>query len=235
MEQLLQELRVAIPAAFESDEYRSRKGAIEDALKQRQEQALEGIQRAAGERGVALLRTPAGLTFAPMRDGQAIEPDAFQALPEDEREQFQKDIETLQGDLQTARHQMPAMVKESRQRLRDLNRQITGFAADHLIDELRRSYDGLDNVLAYFDAVRNDVVENAEIFLPADESGPSTATATPGSTPSWSWGRARSSRGWRSGPSTAPPRSRRRGPTNRSRFPCGRRSARNCSSADDGA
>lgn len=38
----------------------------------------------ARERGVALLRTHAGLGFAAMHDGEVIEPEAFESLPEAE-------------------------------------------------------------------------------------------------------------------------------------------------------
>ncbi len=34
MERLVRDLRAAVPAAFESDEYRTRKGAIEDLIEE---------------------------------------------------------------------------------------------------------------------------------------------------------------------------------------------------------
>ena len=181
MERMVQDLRAAIPAAFESDEYRSRKGAIEEDAKHQHEQALEGIQRDAETNDIALIRTPAGLGFAPKRDGEVIDPEAFQALAEEERNRIQKSIELLQEELQTALRGLPALVKESRRRVSDLNREITGFAAGHLIDELRTEYQGLDEVIAYLDAMRADIIENAEIFLPAEESV--AAVAVPGQPP----------------------------------------------------
>lgn len=180
MEQLLQDLRAAIPAAFESDDYRSRKGAIEDKYRQQHEHALEAINRDARGRNITLIRTPDGIGFAPMAGDQVIEPEAFQALPEADRERIQKDIEELQETLQEALRQLPALVKESRLRVGDLNREITRFATGHLIDELQREFDGLDDVRAYLDAVRKDVIENAAIFLPHEEGGPATAMMAPG-------------------------------------------------------
>ncbi len=183
MEQLLQDLRAAIPAAFESDDYRSRKSAIEDKFKQQHEHALEGVQRDARERNIALIRTPDGLGFGPLQGDQVIEPEAFQALPKAERERIQKDIESLQEELQEALRLLPTLVKESRQRVGELNREITRFATGHLIDELQREFNGLDDVRAYLDAVRKDVVENAAIFLPHEEAGPVAAVMAPGQAP----------------------------------------------------
>ena len=68
-ERLVEELRTAIPATFESEHYRRRRQDIEEAFRERQEKALADIQRQAQDRGLALMRTPMGLAFAPMRGG----------------------------------------------------------------------------------------------------------------------------------------------------------------------
>ncbi len=172
MQRLVQELRAAIPAAFETDEYRARKGAIEEEFKQRHEQTLEEIQQRAQARGVALIRTPAGVGFAPMREGEVISPDAFQALAEEERHRIEHEVESLQAELQVVLRELPTLVRESRRRLREFNREVTGFAVEHLIDELRKTHAGLDNVLAYFDAVQNDIIENFDAFVRSDEGAP---------------------------------------------------------------
>ncbi len=61
MEHLVQDLRAAIAAAFHSDEYRGRRESIENEVKHDHETALEAIRNRADERGIALVRTPAGL------------------------------------------------------------------------------------------------------------------------------------------------------------------------------
>lgn len=63
---------------------------------------ISTIQQEARGRGVALLRTPAGLGFAAMKDGEVIEPEGFEALPEAERARIQKTIGSLQESLKAA-------------------------------------------------------------------------------------------------------------------------------------
>ena len=48
MDQLVEELRSAIPAAFEGDEYRARRQVGEEEMKERHETAFGGLQRRAG-------------------------------------------------------------------------------------------------------------------------------------------------------------------------------------------
>ncbi len=175
MAQLLQNLHAAIPAAFKSDEYRDQRNAIETQVKQRHEQVIADIQHEARERGVALLRSPAGLGFAAMKDGEVIEPGALESLPEEERTRIQETIASLQGSLQTALRELSGLVGDGRQQVRDLNRDVTRFATGHLIDALRESYEGVTDVIDYLDAVSRDVVENDETFAPSDVIMPSAA------------------------------------------------------------
>ena len=61
MNTLIDELRVALRAVFEGDEYRTRRQMIEGTFRQQQETSLEAIQEQARAKNIALMRTPAGL------------------------------------------------------------------------------------------------------------------------------------------------------------------------------
>ena len=80
IEQLIDELRHAIPAAFESEEYRNRKNVIQEQFKERQEERFNALQARARERDVALIRTPMGLALAPIQDGEVLRPKEFEQL-----------------------------------------------------------------------------------------------------------------------------------------------------------
>jgi len=172
MAQLVDELKLAIPAAFESDEHRNRKSAIQEQFKERQEEAFGTLQTRAKEHDIALIRTPVGLALAPIRDGEVLNPKEFEALPEDEKQHRRTVSEELQRELETLLHQIPGWEREQRQELRDLDRETTMFAVGHLIDELKRNWQDEPAVIAHLDAVSNDVIDNAEAFLPQEAEGP---------------------------------------------------------------
>jgi len=97
------ELRAAIPAAFESEEYRNRRQAIESALKERRDAALLDFERRAAGRGVALLRTPVGVGFGGVARRQVLDRDEAAKLPADERERPAKATAELEDELGRAR------------------------------------------------------------------------------------------------------------------------------------
>ncbi len=169
MEQLVEELRTAIPAAFESDDYRTRRQEAEEEFKERQEKAFTELQEQAREKNVALIRTPVGLAFAPLKDGEVISPDDFQKLPEETRKQFEQDINELQERLQSIIFQVRQWEREARKKVKELDRQVAMFAVGHQIDELREKYASLPEVVEYLDAVQKDVIENVDEFRKPEE------------------------------------------------------------------
>ncbi len=165
MKRLVEELRAALPAAFERDEYRSRREVIDQRFKQRNDEAFGALQKRAQQQGIALLRTPVGLALAPVREGKVLEPDAFEALPVSEREAVQREIETVQSELEAIMRQVPQWEREHREAARELARETSGFAIGHLMAEIRAGYADLPEVVSYLDAVEADVKENADDFL----------------------------------------------------------------------
>ena len=170
MEQLVEELLTAIPAAFESEDYRTRRQEAAEELKEQQEHAFGEMQKQAQERGISLIRTPAGLAFAPLREGEVISPDEFQKLPEEERKRFEEDISKLQKQLQETLPQVRQWERQAREKVKELDRQVAMFAVGHLMDELSEKYAELPDVMDYLQAVQQDVVENLGPFREPEET-----------------------------------------------------------------
>jgi hypothetical protein len=118
MERLVEDLRTAIPGAFETEEYRARKHVIEEEFKERQEKAFGAVEQEAQSQGIAMLRTPVGLVFAPVVNGEILPPDKFEALPQAERAQLEEKVVALKERLQQTLHQMPPLEREAREKVR---------------------------------------------------------------------------------------------------------------------
>ncbi|MFQ5984370.1 MAG: AAA family ATPase [Alphaproteobacteria bacterium] len=179
MERLVDDLRGAIPTAFESEEYRTRRQVIEEELKERQEHALAEVEREAKQRGIALIHTPMGFAFAPVREDKVVSPEVFKRFPKPEQEQVEADIQALQKRLQAAMQEAPVWLKTSREKLRELNREAAMSAVGHLIESLREAHEDLPEVVAYLEAVQQDVIDNVDAFL-KPPAGPSADGPTTG-------------------------------------------------------
>jgi lon-related putative ATP-dependent protease len=177
MKRLVDELFDIVPAAFESEEFHNQRRSIESEFQERQEAALVDLREDAQKQDIALIRTPSGLAFAPLRNNEVIKPEDFLALPEDERKRIEGQIEQLQERLQTAIRQLPQWVREGRARVKELQREVAAAAVAPLVQELRDRYAGLPEVLAHLDAAQQDIIERSETFL---DSGDGEGDGQPG-------------------------------------------------------
>jgi lon-related putative ATP-dependent protease len=172
MKKLIDELRIALPAAFERDEYRAHREVVEQQFKGHSEEAFGGLQQRAEAKGITLIRTPMGLALAPQRDGKVMQREDFEVLPEDDRKRIEGDLAAAQTELETIMRQVPQWEREHREALRALNRETTGLAVVTLIGEMREGYADLPDVIEYLDAVEHDIKENVDDFLPQPQQTP---------------------------------------------------------------
>jgi len=170
MLELVEELRSAIPALFESDEYRSRAAQIEAEYTERHEKAFTGLAEEAAAQNIGLLRTPAGFSFAPLKDGEVIAAEDYERLPEEEKQRIRTLIESLQHKLEAIIRNMVDWRRELRNRVKELNREMTLLAVGHLVDELKQRYGGVPRVAEYLDEVQRDVIENVDDFRGAGQA-----------------------------------------------------------------
>ncbi|MCW8973345.1 MAG: AAA family ATPase, partial [Gammaproteobacteria bacterium] len=169
MEQLIEELSTALPATFESEEYRNQIQALEEELKEQQEHAFSELAEAAAKQDIKLFRTPSGFAFAPLRNDEVVNPEEFDKLPKEEQERLEQIVANLQEQLQTIIQHIPLWRKETREKVKKLNREMAMTAVGHLIAELKKRYADLPPVLEYLDTVEQDIVDNVKDFLKLDE------------------------------------------------------------------
>jgi lon-related putative ATP-dependent protease len=170
MERFVEDLRSSLSAAFESDDYRARRQVIEQEAQESQEKSLEKLQQQAQTQNIALIRTPNGLVFAPMHNGEVLSPEEFRNLPQDEREKMEAELESFQKELQKLLLQVPAIQRKIRDHIQELNQEVTRYSVGGLITELKEKFGEIPEVLQYLETVQKDVVENARNFMSDDSS-----------------------------------------------------------------
>ncbi len=122
-----------------------------------------------------LLRTPSGFAFAPMQNGEVIDPEAYNRLPEAEQRAIEERVEKLQEQLDAAIQQMPRWRREMQQQIRALNRDVVMSVVGQLMGELQLKYGELEHVLEYLDLVQTDIVDHADEFGHQEEGIPMLA------------------------------------------------------------
>jgi len=164
MEQLIDDLLIAIPAAFEGDEYRARVEEIKDALNKQEEDIFAQISEKAAKKNIVLMRTPGGYTIGPKRDDKIMSPEEFSKLPEKEQGAIRKQTEEIEVEIQEAVRNIPIWARESRKKVKELNREISQITVDQFIADLQNTYHDIPQVLSFLDAINDDIVNNVDEF-----------------------------------------------------------------------
>ena len=170
MEELIEELSVAIPAAFDGDEYRSRAGEIESHSRQREVNELSQLRDKAGNAHIILVETPTGYAFSPAdENNEIISPEQFNKFDKNKQHEIQNTILELQEDLAKLLKNFPAWRKETKRKLQALNREVAEMAVNHSIDELIEKYAKQESILSYLNDVEKDIIEHVRDFIPHSE------------------------------------------------------------------
>lgn len=167
---LLEELRSVIPIAFESDDYLAQVQALNDHFKTKQDNALDNVKTESNKDNIALIRTPTGFAFAPIKGEGVIKPKEFSALPDAERKRLQTLMDHLQEQLQKVLTQINQWRREVRESLKQLNDELALSVVGHLIDELREVYAEYPAVLTYLEQLQADVVSHVDDFIGDDDA-----------------------------------------------------------------
>ncbi len=179
LDHVIDELLTSVPAVFDSDEYQTRRHALEEDARERQEKAFEALNERARTQHIAFLRTPTGFTFAPLVDGQVMKPEAFSALAEAERKAINLRIETLQKELSALLESVPRWERERRAKVRELDASFASVAVKAAMHEVSEAFADLPDIAAHLDAVTQDMIRRAGLFRAvAAAKGEETAPGT---------------------------------------------------------
>lgn len=165
MEEVVDDLRIALPALFESEDYQARRAAIDQKFQSKQSDAFSSLGDKAAAASMTIVRTPMGFMIAPVRDGKLVPPDEFNTWPEPEQKAAQDTIAALQNDLEQIVRHIPGWEKEHRDEVQTLDRQTSLAAIDQNINEAKKKFSTISRVVAYLESVRTDLIENTAIFL----------------------------------------------------------------------
>jgi lon-related putative ATP-dependent protease len=170
MAQLIDELSIAIPAAFDGDEYRSRAGELESQSRQREISELSKLREDASNAHILLTETATGYAFSPANENnEIISPEQFNKLDKDKQHEIQQTIFDLQERLTKLLKNFPIWRKETKRKLQALNREVAEQAVNHSIDDLIEKYAQQEAILSYLNETQKDIIDHVLDFLPRSE------------------------------------------------------------------
>mgnify|MGYP006280956363 FL=1 len=164
MDRLVEDLKTDVPQAFEGEDYEKERERLEQEFQQRRRELFHELEQEAEKRNFKLAQTPQGVMLAPVVDGEAVRPDQIGDLDTEKRQEIEDAQQELQGKLRDTMRRSQKMQAEAKEKLRDLDRQVVGFAVNHLLDDLKEKYQEFERVIEFLKEVQKDILANVEAF-----------------------------------------------------------------------
>ncbi len=172
LDELVEDLLAAMPAAFQGPEFQRRATEIQAGLERREEALARELERQGREREILVLRTEEGYSLVPAPGGQALEPEAYHALPAGQRERLDRAMEEMKEALRETLVRLPRWRLEMRRRLRELEQETARLVVRPLVERLRRRWREEPVLQEWLEALERALVESLELFREEEERPP---------------------------------------------------------------
>lgn len=159
---LLSQTADALKKAFEGDQYAERRNELGRELDKQRNERFHRLDAAVREQGFALTRTQMGIMVAPVKDGQPLTPEQFEALSEEERTGYAQRSQALQDLLERTGRQVQELEVAAQAQLANLDREIAAAAIGPFFDRLAADYADWPEVVAYLGEVRAHIAEHTD-------------------------------------------------------------------------
>ena len=165
MKNFIENVKTALPKAFESDDYVARREATVRGLEEQRKRLIDELNVKAQREGFVIQATPIGLLLIPVLDGKPLSEEEMLALPQKTKDKLAEKRETLETDFRTTVRQLIDMERQIHDALKKLNKEVALYAIGNVLERLSEKYGGLPEVTAYLKAVENDMLDNLQQFI----------------------------------------------------------------------
>jgi lon-related putative ATP-dependent protease len=164
LKNLIDQVKRAVPAALQSEEFVARTNSITKKSVEERDKILNELNDEAKESSYAVRMNQLGIGIVPIRAGKPLSQEEFDALPPSVKKKFEQSRETVRNALDKAGKQVNELEAKTLDELKKLRDDTVHYAMGGLISTLTSRYQGQPDVIQYLDDMRDDILENTELF-----------------------------------------------------------------------
>jgi lon-related putative ATP-dependent protease len=164
LKNLIDQVKRAVPAALQSEEFASRTNSITKKSVEERDKILNDLNDVAKKSSYAVRMNQLGIGIVPIRAGKALSQEEYDALPASAKKKFEQSRETVRNALDKAGKQVNELEASTLDELKKLRDDTVHYAMGGLISTITFRYQDEPDVVQYLDDLRDDVLENTELF-----------------------------------------------------------------------
>ncbi|WP_295636224.1 Lon protease family protein [uncultured Mailhella sp.] len=172
----LRQMREDLPARLDSDAFLRKRRAGREEFREKRSGMVKELERMAEEKGFALEAEEQGsLSLFPMKEGRRLSDEEVALLDALERKEFKRRADQLLQSMAPFVRKMGELEKSFQKKEQQLEREAAEYLLNRLVEPVAvracrvcGCEEKTDELRAFFDDLRADVLEHLDLFLPKD-------------------------------------------------------------------
>jgi lon-related putative ATP-dependent protease len=165
LKNLIDQVKRAVPAALQSEEFAARTNSITKRSVEERDKILNELNDVAKQSSYAVRMNQLGIGIVPIRAGKALSQEEFDTLPSSTKKKFEQSRETVRTALDKAGKRVNELEANTLDELKKLRDDTVHYAMGGLISTLTSRYQDQPEVIQYLNDMRDDILENTELFV----------------------------------------------------------------------
>lgn len=162
-------LRKEVPRAFENEAFRDAALEVQHQQKDRRDAIFNETQALAEKRNAAIVASPEGMQFIPLREGRPISPNEFEIFTEEEKQSWKETLHDLEHMMNETMYRIRELERAAQEEIAGLIRRVAGSVVDVALEELVQEYQEYEEVVDYLSKANKDIIENIILFREEDD------------------------------------------------------------------
>jgi predicted ATP-dependent protease len=176
---LVNDLKKEIPKAFETEAYLKKLATIKSRFNNRQQAIFQKIERFATERSLHIDSSQKEYPVVPVVDGKILAAEDYQKLPDDVKADIDAKVGQIQAEMEKSGRQIEKLNQQLHADIERLMNEVVLALLQKRLDPIRVDFKGRGEALDYLNALQADIVENFNLFMPAEKGEPPAAGECP--------------------------------------------------------
>jgi lon-related putative ATP-dependent protease len=168
MNELLNRLTNELPKTFANKDFESKKNEIVKHFQSKRDEIIKEMTEEAREQQFGVKSTNSGIYFMPIINGEVINEEQFDALPQEQKDGISVNSESIQKRAAEVMRQIKEYEKSTRKEVEEMEYSVGLFTVGHHINDVMAEYTDEPAVLTYLKAVKEDVLDNLADFVDED-------------------------------------------------------------------
>ncbi len=163
---LISDFKIRLPKEFQADSFNKKVKELQDRYNQQKKEQFSRLDQSAKEKQLSLEKAPSGFQTIPLDGDKPFTEEAFANLGEEKQQAIAKTIQDFQEEIQVVMRDVNRINHAQQKELQQLAEDLTNFVVKNRMDIIRESYAEHEQILDYLAELQEDIVENANLFLP---------------------------------------------------------------------